>query len=132
MWQGNLNSIVADMVLTPAQLDLVTEFNKQAFSYGAILLLIGITLLIGGIGVFSHRSWGRAFGIVLGFLGVVWGIALVVFSTIDVRVGDTEVLGDFVGNQSALAFAVVVLVSFLLVFLAMFVGRRHFRRKGVA
>lgn len=134
MWQGNLDRIVADLglTLTAEQADFVTEFNKQAFNYGAIILLIGITLLIGGIGVFSHRSWGRAFGIVLGFLGILWGIALVAFSTVEVTIGDTEVAGDFVGDQGALAFAVVVLVSFILVFLAMFVGRRHFRRKGVA
>jgi hypothetical protein len=132
MWQGNLNEIVSNLTLTAAQADFVTEFNKQAFNYGAIILLIGITLLIGGVGVFSHRSWGRAFGIVLGFLGILWGLSLLTFSTVDLRLGDSAVTGDFVGDQGALAFAIIVLVSFALVFLAMFVGRRHFRRKGVA
>jgi uncharacterized membrane protein (DUF2068 family) len=131
MWQGNLDRFIAELVLTAEQQALVTDFNKQAFNYGAILLLIGIVQLIGGVGVFSHRSWGRAFGVVLGLLGVLWGIGLVVTS-LDLDLGDLEITGALADNQAALAASFIVLATYLIVFLAMFVGRRHFRRKGVA
>jgi hypothetical protein len=131
MYMGNLDRFVADLALTPEQSSWVTEFNKQAFSYGAVVLMIGIIQFIGGVGVFAHRSWGRAFAVVLGLLGVLWGIGLVV-SSLDLRLGDTAVDGLLSDNQGALAFAVIVLVTYLIVFLGMFVGRRHFRRRGVA
>jgi hypothetical protein len=131
MYLGNLDRFVADLTLTAEQSRLVADFNEQAFSYGAILLLIGIIQFIGGVGVFAHRSWGRAFAVVLGLLGILWGIGLVV-SSLRLQVGDQQVDGLLADNQGALAFAVIVLVTYLIVFLGMFVGRRHFRRKGVA
>ena len=112
-------------------LDLVAEFNKQATAYGAILLIIGIVQLIGGVGVLAHRSWGRAFAIVLGLLGTIWGIGLLLTS-VRFDIGDMSVQGALAGEESAVAMATIVLVCYLLVFLAMFVGRRHFRRRGVS
>jgi len=131
MFMGNLDRFVEGLTLTAQQLDLVAEFNKAAFSYGAILLIIGIIQFIGGVGVFAHRSWGRAFAVVLGLLGVLWGIGLVV-SSLNLRFGDVAIDGALADNRAALAFAVIVLVTYLIVFLAMFLGRRHFRRKGIS
>ena len=131
MWRGNLDQVIAGLDLTPEALALVTEFNKQATAYGAILLIIGIVQLIGGVGILAHRTWGRAFAIVLGLIGTIWGVALVLSSG-RFDVGDLSVKGVLAGQEPALAFAIIVLVCYLLVFLAMFVGKRHFRRKGVS
>jgi hypothetical protein len=131
MWLGNLDQVVTDLGLDADALALVAEFNKQATAYGAILLIIGIVQLIGGVGVLAHRGWGRAFAIVLGLLGTIWGIGLLL-SSVRFDIGDMSVEGALAGEESAVAMATVVLVCYLLVFLAMFVGRRHFRRKGVS
>jgi hypothetical protein len=131
MWLGNLDQVVADLTLTPEALDLVAEFDKQATAYGAILLIIGIVQLAGGIGVLAHRGWGRAFAIVLGLIGTIWGVGLLL-SSVRFDLGDMSVEGALVGQDSAVAMATIVLVCYALVFLAMFVGRRHFRRKGVS
>jgi hypothetical protein len=131
MWMGNLDQVVADLGLGAEALDLVAEFNKQATAYGAILLIIGIVQAIGGIGVLAHRGWGRAFGVVLGLIGTIWGIGLLL-SSVRFDIGDMSVEGALAGQESAVAMATVVLICYLLVFLAMFVGRRHFRRRGIS
>jgi len=66
MFLGSLDEVVADLSLGPDALALVAEFNKQVNAYGAVLLIIGIIQMIGGVGVLAHRNWGRAFGILLG------------------------------------------------------------------
>jgi hypothetical protein len=87
--------------------------------------------MIGGVGILAHRSWGRAFGIVLGFLGTIWGIGMVL-TAVNLDIGDFSIQGALAEDQSALAFALIVFLCFALIFLAMFVGRRHFRRRGVS
>ncbi len=131
MWLGNLDEIVANLTLSTETLDLVEEFNRQANAFGAILLILGIMQTIGSVGILAHRAWGRAFGVVLGLLGTIWGIGLLL-SAVRLDVGDFQIEGALAGEQSALGASLIVLVSYALVFVSMFVGRRHFRRKGVS
>jgi hypothetical protein len=131
MWLGNLDEIVADLTLSTETLDLVDEFNKQATAYGAILLILGIMQMIGSVGILAHRAWGRAFGVVLGLLGTIWGIGLLL-SAVRLDIGDFQIEGVLAEDEPALGAALIVLVCYALVLLSMFVGRRHFRRKGVS
>jgi len=131
MWLGNLDEIVKDLTLTTEITDLVSEFNKQASSYGAILLILGIMQMIGAVGILAHRAWGRAFGVVLGLVGTIWGIGMIL-SAVDLDIGDFAIRGTMAGDQSAAGFALIVFICYTLVFLSMFVGRRHFRKKGVS
>jgi hypothetical protein len=131
MWLGNLDEVVKDLTLSAETMDLVAEFNKQANAYGALLLILGIMQTIGAVGILAHRAWGRAFGVVLGLLGTILGIGLLI-SSVDLNVGDQAIKGTFSDEPSALGLAIFVLVSYAFILLAMFAGRRHFRRKGVS
>ena len=130
LWTGALD-IPTDISLSTAMQDIVDEFNRQAAGYGGILLILGIVHMIGAVGILAHRNWGRAFGIVLGLLGTIWGVALLI-SSITFDAGDVTVEGAFSGETPALGAAILVLASYLIVFLGMFMGRRHFRKKGVS
>ena len=111
--------------------DAIDEILADATGPGGVAVMLGIILAIGAVGIWAHRKWGRAIGVVIGLLGTVLGIAMVV-SSVAFDVPDLfKSSGDFVGDQE-LGISLVVLFSFLLVFLAMFVGRRHFRKKGVS
>jgi cytochrome c oxidase subunit IV len=131
MWLGSLDDIVANVTLSTDMTTLVDEFNKQATTYGAILLILGIIQVIGAVGILAHRSWGRAFGVVLGLLGTIWGIGMIL-TAINLDIGDFAIRGAMADDQSALGFALIVFLCYALLFLAMFVGRRHFRKKGVS
>jgi hypothetical protein len=131
MWLGSLDDVIKNVTLSADALEMVDQFNKEAGTYGAILLILGITQMIGGVGILAHRSWGRAFGIVLGLLGTIWGIGMVL-TAVNLDIGDFSIKGALAEDQSALAFALIVFLCFALIFLAMFVGRRHFRRRGVS
>ncbi len=104
--------------------------DERIFAVGGILLIIGIVLIIGAVGVFGHRKWGRAFGIVMGLLGTLLGIGIIMtavgFEAIDVGLD-----AALTGEDASLGAGVFVTATFLLIFLGMFVGRRHFRKKGV-
>ena len=95
------------------------------------MVVIGIILVLGGLLVWVHRGLGRAIGIVFGLLGIVAGIGLLV-STGDFSYGDLRIQGTLGSDEKAFGFAVFTLLTWLFVFLAMFVGRRHFRRRGVS
>ena len=131
MWLGNLDEVVKDLTLSAETMDLVAEFNKQASAYGALLLILGITQSIGAVGILAHRAWGRAFGVVLGLLGTILGIGLLI-SSVDLNVGDQTIKGTFSDDPEALGLAILVFVSYAFIFLAMYAGRRHFRKKGVS
>jgi hypothetical protein len=109
----------------------IDDILAEATGPGGVGLMLGILLAIGAVGIWAHRNWGRAIGVVIGLLGTVLGIAMLV-SSIAFDIPDLfKSSGDFVGDQE-LGISLVVLFSFLLVFLAMFVGKRHFRKKGVS
>lgn len=136
LWLGSLNEVIAEinttaeLTLTGAQQDLVDEFDQQAVGYGGILLLLGLVQMIGAVGILAHRKWGRAFGIVLGLLGTIWGIGMVLTS-LNFSIGDVDVEGALAGDEPALGVSILFLIFYLIVLLAMFLGRRHFRKKGV-
>jgi hypothetical protein len=97
---------------------------------GVILAFLGLLHLVGAVGIWAHRRWGRAIGVVLGLLGTILGIGAVISTLGPTAVGDTTIIGDFSNQQGGLGGSAVWLVSYLVVLLAMFVGRRHFRRRA--
>ena len=86
---------------------------------------------IGAVGILAHRTWGRAFGVVLGLLGTILGIGLLL-SSVDLNLGDQAIKGTFSDDPGALGLAIIVFVSYAFILLTMFAGKRHFRRKGVS
>jgi hypothetical protein len=132
MWTNSVTELIPDGVtLSPDVLDAARQADDQIMAVSGILLILGIVQLIAGIGILGHRRWGRAFGIVLGLLGLLAGLGIITisfgFEALDVGVDEA-----IKGEEGSLAASGVVFFSYLLVFLGMFVGRRHFRRKGIA
>jgi hypothetical protein len=122
--------IPADVTLSQDVQDLAARADDQIIATGGILLILGLIHLIGAMGIFAHRRWGRAFGIVLGFLGVLVGLGIITvsagFEALDVGLDEA-----IKGEEGSLAASALVLFSYLLVLLGMFVGRRHFKKQGV-
>jgi uncharacterized membrane protein len=82
------------------------------------------------VGILAHRKWGRAFGIVLGLIGTIWGIGMVLTS-LNFSIGDFDVEGALAGDEPALGVSILFTIFYLIVLVAMFLGRRQFRKKGV-
>ena len=90
LWLGNLDQLVSDLGLSTEALDLVTEFNKQATGIRIDPAHHRHRPAHRRVGVLAHRNWGRAFGIVLGLLGTIWGVGLLLTS-VRFDIGDMAV-----------------------------------------
>ena len=71
-WLGDV-TLSAD---TRDLIDSVEATEDRIIGFGGILVIIGIIHLIGAIGIFGHRRWGRAFGLVLGLLGILAALGI--------------------------------------------------------
>jgi hypothetical protein len=83
-----------------------------------VLIALGVVQLLCGAGVLAHKSWGRWLGFVVALLGLL-------VSLVAVSVG----LALAGGLTPAVIVAVVLLVGYALIVLALLAGGRHFRRK---
>jgi hypothetical protein len=131
LWMNSVTDLIpADITLSQDVLDLAAKADDQIAAVGSIALIIGIIQVIGAVGIWAHRRWGRAFGIVIGLIGVLAALGIITVSAgfEAMNVGLDEAIK---GEEGSLAASVLVLGSYLLIFLAMYVGRRQFRRKGV-
>ena len=111
-------------------IDDVESAQERIVAFGGILLIIGIVQVIAAVGVFGHRRWGRAFAIVISILGILGALGIFTvsagFEAMDVGLDEA-----IKGEEGSIAASVIVLASYLIVFLGMTVGRRHFRKRGV-
>jgi hypothetical protein len=131
----SITDLVPDVPLSADVTNAINDIeavDDRIFAVGGILLIIGIILVIGAIGVFGHRKWGRAFGIVMGLLGTLLGIGIIMsavgFEALNPDIGlDAAITGE----EASLGAGIFVTATFLLIFLGMFVGRRHFKKRGV-
>ena len=125
-WVGTL-ALSADVDQLIADIETGEE---RIVAFGGVLAIVGIIHLIGAIGIFGHRRWGRAFGIVLGLLGILGALGIFTISSgfEAMDVGLTEAIK---GEEASVAASIFVLACYGLVFIAMFVGRRQFTKKGV-
>jgi hypothetical protein len=132
MWIGSFNDFIPEgSVFTAETQEFIDFLNREATGSGGVFVMIGILCIVGALGIWAHRGWGRAIGVVIGILGTAAGIAMLVSAILfeAIEAGLDQALK---GELASLGISIVVLVSFLLVLLAMFVGRRHFRKKGVS
>ena len=106
------------------------EADEQIVAVGGILLIVGIIHVIGAVGILAHRRWGRAFGIVLGLLGMLAGLGII-FAAVGFEAIDVGLDVAMEGEEASVAGGLFVLATYLLIFLAMFIGRAHFKKKGV-
>ena len=130
LWLGDLDQYLVQAGLSVEIRQSLEDLFREPVA-GAIVVIVGIILALGGLLVWAHRGLGRAIGIVFGLLGTIAGIGLIL-STGDFTIGDMRIQGTLGTGVEGFAFAVFTLLTWLFIFLAMFVGRRHFRRRGVS
>jgi hypothetical protein len=130
VWARSVTSLIGDAQLSTEVMELAQRADEQILAVGGIALIIGLIHVIGAIGIFGHRRWGRAFGVILGLLGVLAALGIITvaagFEALDVGIDEA-----IRGEEGSLGASLVVLGTYLLIFLAMFVGKRHFRKQGV-
>jgi hypothetical protein len=82
-----------------------------------IVLLLGILHLLSGLGIFMHKGWARAIGVVLAVLGTLFGVLAVVTALEASRPQTGE-----------LVVPLVIAVGYGLTLFALIAGGNHFRR----
>jgi hypothetical protein len=84
---------------------------------GVVALLASVLQVVGAFGMLARRSWGRAIGLVVGVLGLLfWGLSFV------------AALGAPADAGSSLAFTGVFVAGYALTIVALVTGGAHFRR----
>jgi hypothetical protein len=92
---------------------------KAAFSASpGALIVLGVLQLLVGAFVLAHRGWARWLGLLLGLLGLLLSIVAV-----------TSAVALVPGQSVQLIVAIVLLVGYALVVLALLAGGGHFRRR---
>lgn len=84
---------------------------------GGVALVWGLLEIVGSIGMFAHRGWGRAIGLVVGALGLlVWGLSFL------------SAVGGGPDAGSSIAFTGALAAGYGLTVVALVTGSAHFRR----
>jgi len=83
-----------------------------------VLLIWGALEVILGAAIFAHKGWARAIAVLLSLLGILVGIAGVSFA-----------LALAPGASPALIAAMVILLGYAFIVLALIAGGSHFRRR---
>ncbi len=132
IWTNSILSHITDagISLSAEMTDLVQKADESIVATGGILLILGIVHMIGAVGIWAHRRWGRAFGIVLGLLGVLTGVGIM-FAAVGFEAIDVGLDVAMKGEESSLAGGFFVFATYLLILVGMIVGRRQFKKKGV-
>jgi hypothetical protein len=119
-----IKSFVDDVIRQASVDPSVAQSVRDAFVVvAAIVLIIGILHVLAAIGIWAHKGWGRALGIMWGVLGTLIGLAsLGARST--TTINGTTTSGAFGG-------ALFILVPYGFVLIAMIIGGSQFHRKRV-
>ena len=125
-WLGDL-TLSAD---AQELIDSVEATEDRIIGFGGILVIIGIIHLIGAIGIFGHRRWGRAFGVVRGLPGIPAALGIFTVSA-GLEALDVGLNESIDGVEQSIGASLFVLICYGFIFLGMIGGRRHFRKKGV-
>jgi hypothetical protein len=83
-----------------------------------VLIVLGALEVILGVGIFAHKRWARALSILLSLFGLVLGV-----------VGVSFALALAPGFSVSLIGAIVVLLGYAFILLALIAGGSHFKRR---
>jgi len=120
---GSFAATLIEEYLPP---EAALEFDFRAFAT-FLLLIFGIILVVGilhflsAIGIFMHKGWARAIGIVLAVLGLLLGVVGAV------GVAQAAVSAAEAGSEAVVP--VIVAISYGLTLFALIAGGNHFRRR---
>jgi hypothetical protein len=106
-----------DVAVFGSQLDRET-LRAVLSPMPAVLIVIGLLQLIAGAAVMAHKGWGRALGLLLALLGLLVSLFAV-----------SMALALAPGASIPVIVAVVLLIGYAFVVLALMAGGKHFRRR---
>jgi hypothetical protein len=120
--QRQLDQFIAELVSRNISL-MGTRLTLQALDAMVVpaiaaLVIFGIVELLAAVGIFRHKGWGRALGILTSLLGLLVMIGGVTFSMALAPGTSVPVIGS-----------VAILIGYAFILVALFAGGSHFRRR---
>jgi hypothetical protein len=104
--------------------DIVAAFAGMFAVVAIVVLLWGVLEVVGALGIFARRSWGRAIGLVVGVIGLGFS-GLSLLGAVGAGVGAEPLAGPTAGE---LVMPVVIVAGYGLTVFALLTGGAHFRR----
>lgn len=111
-----IGDLLTDQLAAAFGLDTLTVAVLVAFGF---VLLVGVTHLFSAVGIFMHRGWGRAVGVLLATFGTLAGGLGVALVAQDVLPGQQL--------ERALVVPGIIATGYGLTLFALLVGSNHFR-----
>lgn len=116
---GLLGGLMAVVGTAEEGLGVFGPLGGMVAGLSFLVVFWGLLEVAAAIGMFIHRSWGRALGLIVGVVGALFA-ALAVLA--NVTPGDAEAGG--------VGFSLVLLAGYGLTVLALVTGAEHFRRRA--
>ena len=116
---GLLGGLFAAVGTTESGFEIFGPIGGLIAGLAFIVVFWGLLEIVAAIGMFVHRGWGRALGLVIGVAGVVFGVL--------------ALLGSFTASEASgggIGFSLVLVAGYGLTVLALVTGGEHFRRRA--
>jgi hypothetical protein len=118
-----VGSFVNDLVnQANADVSLAKAIRDAIAVVAVVILIYGLVEVLAAIGIWAHKGWGRALGIIYGVLGTLVGLAAIGGARSVTTVNGTSTSGG-------IGVALFILVPYAFVLVAMIIGGGQFRRK---
>lgn len=116
---GLLGGLLAVVGTAEEGLGIFGPLGGMVAGLSFLVVFWGLLEVVAAIGMFIHRGWGRALGLIVGVVGALFA-ALAILA--NVTAGDAETGG--------VGFSLVLLAGYGLTVLALVTGAEHFRRRA--
>ncbi len=116
---GLLGGLIAAVGTSEEGFEVFGPLGGVVAGFAFLVVFWGLLEVVAAIGMFAHRGWGRALGLIVGVVGVLftglglWGVAM-----------GTD------ANAGGLGVSLVLLAGYGLTVLALVTGGEHFRRRA--
>ena len=116
---GLLGGLLATAGTTESGLEVFGPIGGLVAGLAFLVVFWGLLEIIASIGMFIHRGWGRALGLIVGVVGVAF-MALALIGTLTASESSAGGTG----------FSLVLAVGYGFTVLALVTGGAHFRRRA--
>ncbi len=116
---GLLGGLFAAASTSDSELAVFGPVGSFIAGLAFVVVFWGILEIVASIGMFLHRGWGRAIGLVVGVVGLIFGVLALLGS-----VSSSD------ATTGGIGFSLVFLAGYGLTVLALVTGGEHFRRRA--
>ena len=84
LYAQSITDWLGEVALSPDAQQLISDIEStqdRIVAFGGVLMIIGIIQIIAAVGILGHRRWGRAFGIIIGLLGILGALGIFTISS---------------------------------------------------